>query len=297
MHPLVKTFVPLGLRAGIALLLLFAGRVLAAEDARPVENDAKTPAAPAVNPTLPTLFLVGDSTVRTGTRDQLGWGDPLAGYFDRTKLNVVNRAIGGRSSRTFRTEGRWEKVLAELKPGDFLLIQFGHNDGGEMFQGTRPRASIKGNGDESTEGVVEETGKTETVRSFGWYLRQYVTEAKAKGAHPIVCSLVPRKLWKDGRVIRANDSYGKWAREAAEAAGAPFLDLNEIIARRYEKEGKEAVEAYFADERTHTTPLGADVNAQCVVSGIKGLEIGTLVKAMSDKAQTVPAYDPKGTRH
>src|SRR3712207_2998098 len=77
----------------------------------------------------PTLFLVGDSTVKNGTKGQRGWGEEIGKYFDTTKINIVNRAIGGRSSRTFQTEGRWDKVLEELKPGDFVLIQFGHNDG------------------------------------------------------------------------------------------------------------------------------------------------------------------------
>jgi lysophospholipase L1-like esterase len=65
----------------------------------------------------PTLFIVGDSTVRTGTRGQMGWGDPLAKLFDRSKINVQNHAIGGRSSRTFQTEGRWDKILALARPG------------------------------------------------------------------------------------------------------------------------------------------------------------------------------------
>jgi len=83
---------------------------------------------------LPTLFLIGDSTVRngdaTGSNGQWGWGEPLVNLFDPTRVTIVNRAIGGRSSRTFLTEGRWDKVLSELKPGDFVMMQFGHNDGG-----------------------------------------------------------------------------------------------------------------------------------------------------------------------
>src|SRR3954463_8372489 len=86
----------------------------------------------SINPKLPTLFIVGDSTVHNGTRGQVGWGEPGAAFFDPAQVRVVNRAIGGRSSRTFQTEGRWDKVLAELKPGDFVLIQFGHNDGGPL---------------------------------------------------------------------------------------------------------------------------------------------------------------------
>jgi rhamnogalacturonan endolyase len=76
-------------------------------------------------PAVPTLFIVGDSTVKTGTRGQQGWGDPIAKLFDTTRIKVENHAIGGRSSRTFQTEGRWDRILAKAKPGDFVLIQMG----------------------------------------------------------------------------------------------------------------------------------------------------------------------------
>src|SRR5438552_7834084 len=89
-----------------------------------------------VDPRLPTLFIIGDSTVKNGrdNGDQglWGWGTPLASHFDKTKINVQNRALGGTSSRSFQTGGLWDKVLADLKPGDFVILQFGHNDGGSL---------------------------------------------------------------------------------------------------------------------------------------------------------------------
>jgi len=78
---------------------------------------------------------VGDSTVQTTTAGQLGWGTAIAHYFDTTKIRVVNRALGGRSSRTFQTEGHWERALAEIRTGDYVLIQFGHNDAGSLDTG------------------------------------------------------------------------------------------------------------------------------------------------------------------
>src|SRR5690349_3937597 len=81
-----------------------------------------------------TLYLIGDSTVRNNTRGLQGWGDPLKARFDSGRIRVENRARGGRSSRTFYTEGLWERVRAELKPGDFVIMQFGHNDGGSLTQ-------------------------------------------------------------------------------------------------------------------------------------------------------------------
>src|SRR6184192_3918968 len=90
------------------------------------------PTTAPINPDLPTLWIIGDSTVRngqdTGNNGQWGWGNPIASYFDTSKINVQNWALGGTSSRTFRTIGRWDKVLAQIKAGDFLILQFGHND-------------------------------------------------------------------------------------------------------------------------------------------------------------------------
>lgn len=221
---------------------------------------------------LPTLFIIGDSTVNNSNKDLQGWGTPVVEFFDTQKLSIQNRARGGRSSRTFLTEGLWAQVAAALKPGDFVLMQFGHNDGGPLNTG-RARASLKGNGDETQEVVMEATGQKEVVHSYGWYLRQFIVETKAKQATPIVLSLVPRNLWQEGKVVRAASDYGKWAAEEARATGAFFVDLNELVARRYETIGPEPVKArYFLEDHTHTTPAGARLNAAAVVLGIKDLE-------------------------
>ena len=232
------------------------------------------PTKPAVKP---TLLLIGDSTVRNRTRGQLGWGDAIAEHFDLSRISVTNRALGGRSSRTYLTEGLWDKVLGDLKPGDFVLMQFGHNDGGALDD-ERARASLKGTGDESRVVTNKVSGKIETVHTYGWYLRKYITDAKARGATPIVLSLVPRKIWKEGKVVRASNDYGKWAAEAARAEGVLFVDLNEIVARHYEDLGAEKVNGLFADEHTHTNPAGAQLNAQSVVEGLRGLKDCALTK-------------------
>ena len=222
---------------------------------------------------LPTLFLIGDSTVNNSTSGQMGWGTPIAALFDRTKINVENRARGGRSSRTYLTEGLWDQVLAAIKPGDFDLMQFGHNDGGSLTEG-RARASLKGAGDETQEVVNKNTNQKEVVHTYGWYIRKYIADTKAKGATPIVLSPVPRNIWKDGKVIRASNDYGKWAAEAAKAESALFIDLNEIVARHYEEVGPEKVQAQFftATDHTHTTPAGAQLNAASVIEGLRGLK-------------------------
>lgn len=239
----------------------------------------------------PTLFLIGDSTVRNGAGDgankQWGWGEPIVAYFDPAKIAVMNRARGGRSSRTFLTEGLWEQVLSAMKPGDFVLIQFGHNDGGPINDTSRARGTIKGVGEESEEIDNLLTKKHEVVHTYGWYLRKYVADAKAKGATPVICSPVPRKIWKEGRISR--DQYARWAEEVAKAEKVGFVDLNEIIARQYEAMGVEKVEPLFADEHTHTTLAGAELNAASVIAGLKALKPDSLASYYPAKAATVEA--------
>jgi rhamnogalacturonan acetylesterase len=220
---------------------------------------------------LPTLFIVGDSTVRNSTKGQQGWGDPLAKLFDEKKIKVENAALGGRSSRTFHTEGLWGKVVAKMQAGDFVLMQFGHNDGGPLDTG-RARASLKGTGNETKEIMNETTGKKEVVHTYGWYMRKYCTDAKEKGATAIVLSPIPRNIWKDGKVARASKDYGKWSMESAKATDVAFVDLNELIAARYEKLGEEKVKDLFFGDHTHTNPAGARLNAEVVVEGLQGLK-------------------------
>ena len=236
--------------------------VLAALMASAVANDS---------PRLPTLFIVGDSTVKNGTKDQQGWGDPIAAFFDKARIKVENHAIGGRSSRTFQTEGRWDKILDAARPGDFVLIQMGHNDGGPLDDSRRARGTLKGTGDETREIDNPLTGKKEVVRTYGWYLRKYIADARAKGAMPIVCTLIPRNLWDGERVARPKNSHADWAREVAKAEGVPLVDLHEAIAQRYDQMGKPAVDPLFADERVHTTAAGAELNAACVISALQAL--------------------------
>src|SRR5262249_31368336 len=203
-------------------------------------------------------------------------------------------ARGGRSSRTFVTEGLWDQVLSMMKPGDFVLIQFGHNDGGPINDDSRARGTIKGVGEESEEIDNLLTKEHEVVHSYGWYLRKYLADVRAKGATPIICSPIPRKIWKDGRIVR--DQYARWAEEVAKAEKAGFIDLNEIIARQYEAMGAEKVEPLFADEHTHTTLAGAELNAACVISGLKALKPDPLASFYSAKAATIEAAQGSASR-
>jgi lysophospholipase L1-like esterase len=277
-------------------IVLIAVCWITAHAARPDPNQSQLPAnlEPA-NPRLPTLYVVGDSTVRNGRGDgsngQWGWGDLIGQYFDPAKINLVNRALGGRSSRTFITEAHWDIVMDSLKPGDFVMIQFGHNDGGPVNDESRARGSIRGTGDETQEIDNLLTKRHETVHTYGWYLRKYISDTKGKRATPILCSLVPRKIWKDGKVVRNSDDYAGWAAQVARSEGVPFVDLNEIIARRYEHIGPEKVDPLFADEHTHTTLAGAEVNAESVIAGLKALKQNPLAPYFSGRAAGIaPAF-------
>lgn len=235
-------------------------------------------------PELPSVVLIGDSTVRNGRGDgaggQWGWGDEIGKYFDETKVNVVNRAIGGLSSRTFLTQGHWARALTLLKSGDVLILQFGHNDDGALNDTTRARGTIKGVGEE-TEAIDNLlTKEHEIVHSYGWYLRRYIRDAKDHGVTPIVCSPIPRKTWKDGKVARSNaNGYAAWAKQVAASEGVAFIDLNDLVGTKYEAMGPEKVEPMFADEHTHTSLAGAELNAAIVAQALRELP-GAPVKAL-----------------
>lgn len=217
----------------------------------------------------PTFFIIGDSTVRNPNRPQCGWGELINLYFDSTKIDILNKAMAGRSTRTFIKEGRWDTVLNRMQKGDYLIMQFGHNEGSKPDTSKAGyRGVLKGTGEETVD-LMWADGKPETVHTYGFYLRKFVQEAKAKGAIPIICSMIPRNDWKDRKVLRADDNYGKWAAEVAKQEGVFFIDLNNITAAKYEAMGQEKVKSFFPSEHTHTNIEGATINAQSVVDGLK----------------------------
>lgn len=221
----------------------------------------------------PTVFTIGDSTVKngdgSGSSGQWGWGTYLGDYLNVDSVTVENRALGGRSSRTFIEEGLWAKVKSSIKPGDFVIMQFGHNDGIAPNDPERPRGTLRGNGEEAKNFFMQKTQDSLLVHTYGWYMRQYIIEAKALGAIPIVCSLIPRNQWKDGKIIRGNDSYGLWAKQAAEQAGAGFIDLNNLVSDKYEALGQEFVASMFWGDHTHTSQPGAKLNAFIIAQELK----------------------------
>jgi lysophospholipase L1-like esterase len=232
----------------------------------------------------PTLYLIGDSTVKSGQgkgeNDMWGWGSTLGNHFDTTKINIENHAIGGRSSRTFLTEGRWESILRKMGKGDFLMIQFGHNDDWAINDTIRARGTIRGISEDSVEINNLLTKKHEVVHSFGWYLRKYINEAKAKGVEVYVCSQIPFCRFQGEKIIRKPDYYPLWAKQVSEQTHAHFIDLHEITALKYDKLGYKQVKLkYFTPkDDVHTNANGAELNAQSVVFGLKKIPESNLSK-------------------
>ncbi len=250
-----------GLRAskGVAL----------ADYLKPVEKDTLTGATRKED--HPVLFVIGDSTVKNTDREEdgmWGWGSVIGELFSQDDISVENWAKAGRSARTFLNEGRWNKIYEALQPGDFVLMQFGHNDGGDINVG-KARGELRGNTDESKVFKMEATGQYEVVYSYGWYLRKFIRDAQEKGAIPIVLSHTPRNRWKDGQIERNGNTYGKWAREAAEQGGAYFIDLNTISADKLQRKGQKKAAAYFKKDHTHASLKGAKMNAKSIVKGLK----------------------------
>jgi rhamnogalacturonan acetylesterase len=223
----------------------------------------------------PVLYIIGDSTVRngsgTGSDSLWGWGNFIDTHLDTLKIGVENHAIGGRSSRTFLTDGRWDKILAMLKKGDYVIIQFGHNDGGALDDTSRARGTIPGIGTDSTTIDNPIRKVKETVHTYGWYMRKYVNEAKGKGAIAIICSPVPRSDFDENGKIKA-DKYAAWGKDVAKETGAYFIPLNDLVIAEYEKIGVAATKSYFPKDHTHTNKAGAARNAQLVIKGLKQLK-------------------------
>lgn len=232
-------------------------------------------------PEKPGLFLIGDSTVKNGKGkgdgNLWGWGSFLADFFDGNKITIENDALGGTSSRTFQTNGLWEAVLAKVKKGDFVMMQFGHNDGGALDDTARARGTIKGIGTAQQEIFNPIKKKQEVVYTYGWYLRKYIQDIKAKGATPILCSPIPRNPVKDGKVILADDPYAAWAEEVAKAEKVAFIPLNQLIKNDYATKSADEVKTYFTEkDHTHTNEAGAKLNAKIIADAIKSLKDNSL---------------------
>ena len=228
----------------------------------------------------PVVFICGDSTVKNIDQadhsGMWGWGSLAKTVFDTTKIVVTNQAIPGRSTRKFINDGRWERVYNALQPGDFVLLQFGHNDIGNLTD-KKGRAVIASTQDTCHVYQIEGDGHYELIYSFGWYLKKMIDDVREKGATPILLSLTPRNEWPGGHIERRDDSYGRWYREVVEQTGVDFIDIHNIsadfldkkFASRDPEKSKQKAAVYFNHDHTHTSYQGALMNAKSLVKGLK----------------------------
>ena len=254
---------------------------------------------PTEKKTKTRIYLCGDSTGKNEDRNpngMWGWGALAYTVFDESKCTFINCAKAGRSTRTYMNDNRWEEVYNTLRPGDYVLIQFGHNDIGGIDR-DKERGVIATYKDTCRVYKSAASGKYEVVYSFGWYLKKMIQDCKEKGATPIILSFTPRNEWHKGTgstvgklypvcekknrqyIERRNDDYiTEWDKIIAEETGVEFVDIHNISADAIDKvcgkaksseKAKAKANAYFNHDHTHTSMLGARNNAQSLAKGLR----------------------------
>ena len=239
--------------------------------------EPKTPPLPPA-PAL-TIFVVGDSLAADLQEPGDGWANALSRYFNPAQVGVHNASRAGFSSRTYRTLGEWDRVLAQVHAGDIVLLQFNENEAQPL---TVPKSAgtLPGVGEETQE-VVQADGTREAVHTQGWYLRRDIGDLRSKGATPMLLTSTPTNAWNSYEEV----SHGHWkdvpaAGESSEnkttlAVGAdqkvPVIDLARLGYLHYRLMGRELVERLFQTASQHPNRYGADLDAYLLVSGLKGV--------------------------
>ena len=266
----------------------------------------------SINPALPTLFIAGDSTAATGNARARGWGAVLVDYFDTSKINIVNRAQGGINFPRFYAT-RWPDMVTAMKRGDFVVVELGHNGG-----------HLDGMGDQTREQPGQNGAPPTTTHTYGWYTRKFVTDAKSKGATPIVSSTSIRNIWEnpnarfnEAYMITKNDAYdpkqdsvergmgrtkingeGEMlyvARRVAAEEKVPFIDHANIAADLYEQIGRENTNKWHSD-RTHFSTEGAIVQAELFIAGLRAQPDLKLNEYLNDKGRAIAPHKPAARR-
>ena len=214
-----------------------------------------------------TIYLIGDSTLSIKEKKnypETGWGMPFTQFFDEN-VKIDNRAMNGRSTRSFIEEKRWEPVVSSLKKGDYVFVQFGHND--EVI-----------------------TKKTYTTpKEFKANILKYIKETKAKKAIPILLTPIARRKFDvDGKVIDTHQEYAPLVREIAAKNKVLLIDLSAKSMDLLQSLGVEKSKYLFNHlevgqnpnypdgkiDDTHFNELGARLMAQMVLTEIKNLNLG-----------------------
>lgn len=211
-----------------------------------------------------TVYLAGDSTMARASSNTQGWGVYLPYSLS---LPVVNKAIGGRSARSFTVEGRFDEIINLVKANDIVIIEFGHNDGGSLSN-DNGRTDCPGSGNETCSSYYN--GQWVTVLTYPAYLVNAGRAMVAKGAKVIISSPTPNNPWESGSFSYNGNRFTTYSRDAASKIGpnAMFVDHGTYTANIFHTLGKSRVDAMFPNDHTHTSPAGADVVAGAFVKGI-----------------------------
>ncbi|ORX83924.1 SGNH hydrolase [Anaeromyces robustus] len=233
-----------------------------------------------------TIFIAGDSTADSNganNRKTNGWGKFLGDYVTST---VNNQAKSGQSARSYWRDGRWNSLIQGVSKGDYVFIQFGHNDVGGPHASTE-RGSAGGEGDETVT-VTLSNGQQEVVHTFPWYIRQMAKQVQAKGATPLLLSLTPNFSFVDGKIPEGSRFQG-FMKLVSDEMKIPYIDLYSYIARQYERLGENYLKTnnWFPSDYKHTSPAAADFNAQLIINAIKCQKINDLIAALNDKGRNV----------
>ncbi|KAJ1709736.1 rhamnogalacturonan acetylesterase RgaE [Aspergillus flavus] len=210
-----------------------------------------------------TIYLAGDSTMAAsgGGSGTDGWGQ----YVDDVSITVSNKAIGGRSARSYTREGRFDAIADLLQEGDYVVIEFGHNDGGSLST-DNGRTDCPGTASETCETTYD--GQAETVLTFPAYLENAAKTFVDKGAKVLISSQTPNNVWESGEYSYSPSRFVEYAQLAAETAGVDYVDHGAYVAARYEALGADTVNSYYPNDHTHTSPEGAQVVADAFLKAV-----------------------------
>jgi rhamnogalacturonan acetylesterase len=211
-----------------------------------------------------TVYLAGDSTMAKASDNTQGWGVYLP--YSLT-LPIVNRAIGGRSARSYTVEGRFDTLISTVIPNDIVIIEFGHNDGGSLST-DNGRTDCPGAANETCKSTYN--GQQVTVLTYPAYLVNAGRALVAKGAKVIISSPTPNNPWEGGSFAYSASRFTTYSKDAAAKIGgsAMFIDHGQYTANIFKTLGSVKVNALYPNDHTHTSPAGADTVSRAFVKAL-----------------------------
>ncbi|KAI0206585.1 GDSL-like Lipase/Acylhydrolase [Astrocystis sublimbata] len=220
-----------------------------------------------------TVFLAGDSTMARagGGSGTEGWGEFLQASLPSADFTIANRAIGGRSARSYTREGRFQGIADEVKEGDWVVVEFGHNDGGSLAN-DNGRSDCFGEGEETCDTVFG--GVKETVLTYPAYYKSAAKLFLDKGAKVILSSATPNNICEGGPCVWGPSRFDYYAWLAASQLGGPEAGVFHVPHGEYAGQammalGSETVNAHYPNDHTHTDAFLANVMAGSFVLGLK----------------------------